>query len=313
MAGLTQQVVDQLRPEEFPLVHKVWRGVAGDPNANVEIVLRQLYHLLALCEAGPELTEVEHADVQRSISAIQDKIAEAFLVPADVSVHCRLVEQVCRLNTRVPATIATSNYDLLVEHACDAARISCFDGFVGGDERKWCVESLPLWVGTVGPTGRFRFYPRAVRLLKLHGSVSWATDGEGIVAFPFGVLPDTGKWLRRLIYPAPPKVSESFDEPYSSLLRHFTRILERPNGLLLTLGFSYRDAHLVEPIRQFLSTPDHTLVALVQQPEGLLTDLLGRPNVVCVSESGAWLDSTHLEDNLDIWQLPHLVRFLEEP
>jgi len=311
MATLTEQVLASLASEEFPLVHKVWDSVKGEAGANIETVLGWLYSLLHVCQTTPDVACVEASEVERCVKAIEQEIARPFLGVGDTSVHRRLMVRMCHLNARAPAVVATCNYDLLVERACEAEQVWCLDGFVGSCQRKWSVESLPLWVGTVEEPRRFRRHEKAVRLLKVHGSVSWATDGDEVVAFPDGAIPEGGKWTRRLVYPTPRKAGESFGEPYSSLLRHFTGLTDRPNGLLVTLGFSYRDSHLAGPIRQFASKADRTLVALVQRPEGALPGLLDQRNVICVGEDKAWVDGRPTDEKLGIWQLPELVSFLE--
>ena len=146
----------------------------------------------------------------------------------------------------------------------------------------------------------------------MHGSVSWATDGESVVDFADSKIPEDGHWQRRLIYPTPRKITESFGEPYSTLLSYFSTVIDRPNALLVTLGFSYRDQHVVERIRQFISNPTHTLVALVRETEQPLEVLLEHPNVICVTNEKAWLDGKQRDETLGIWELPSLVKMLEE-
>lgn len=311
MAALTNKVLGRLPQQDFTLVHDMWESVKGAAGVNIEAVLGKLYSLLDVCDTKPNVARVDRGEVERCLSAVEEEIARPFLVEKDISVHRRLVRRVCDLNSKAPGVVATSNYDLLVERACEAEQVWCLDGFVGSEKRGWSIESLPLWVGTVGERRRFRSHEKSIRLLKLHGSVSWGTDGDQVVAFPGGRIPKGGRWVRRLVYPTPRKVGEGFGEPYSSLLRYFAEVADRPNGLLVTLGFSYRDDHLAEPIKQFVSKPDRTLVALVQRPEGALGDLLEKGNVICIAEDKAWLGGGCSDEKLEIWQLPGLVDFLE--
>lgn len=311
MATLTTEVLRKVTRRRFELVHNIWDIAKIETTANIEIIISRLYSLLAVSSGTPAYTNVNRNEVKRCISALEKQIAEVFLTEGETSIHRRLLQRVCSLNTRAPAVVATSNYDLLLERASEAEEIWCLDGFVGNKQRRWSSDSLHLLLGTIEHQRRFRFHPRAFRLLKLHGSISWATDGDDIVAFPDGMLPPGDRWLRRLVYPTPRKVDESFDEPYSSLLRHFSGAINVSNGLLLTLGFSYRDEHLVAPIKDFITRQGNTLIALVQHPEGELNQLLDRNNVICVSETGAWMDGKSIDDSLDIWQLPALVDFLE--
>jgi hypothetical protein len=309
MDDLTKAILHDLPPSRFPLVHQVWDSVKNDGHANIETVMGRLHQFLAVCRSNPDVMSLDLNEVQACVSEIENSVVSPFLETKDIEVHKRLLQIICQLNITEHPTIATSNYDMLIERACEAAGVWCLDGFVGVNERKWRGESLPLQLGTV--EGRkFHHCRKAIRLLKLHGSVSWVTDGEEIVAHVDGPVLKKAK-KRRMIFPTPRKVSETFDEPYSSLQRQFITALERPNALLVTLGFSYRDAHLVEPIKQFVTRQDHTVVALVRKPEGILNELLTEPNVICVAESGAWLDGRGTEPVGGIWQLPEFVEFLE--
>jgi hypothetical protein len=308
MDDLTKSVLDELPRKQSALLHEIWDGVRGRDGANIETVLGQLYHLLATSQDSSRLVKVSSEEVRECVSKVEAAIARPFLEKRNSELHRRLIAQCCRFNTKEPPVIATSNYDMLVERACDAAGIWCLDGFVGISQRRWRVESLSLRLGTVEKR-TFRDFRGSIRLLKLHGSVSWGTDEEQVTAYPDGSPADT---MRRLmIFPSPRKVSEIHGEPYSSLLRQFSNAIERKNALLFTAGFSYRDAHLVEPIKQFVVRRDHTLVALVRKPEGALNQLLGEPNVICIAKDDAWLTGRRVDAAGEMWQLPQFVEFLE--
>lgn len=71
--------------------------------------------------------------------------------------------------------VFTTNYDLILEKALDACRISYFDGFVGTVERRFQPESFDqdLYLPTQTDERRLLRVPDVVYLYKLHGSITW--------------------------------------------------------------------------------------------------------------------------------------------
>jgi len=73
-----------------------------------------------------------------------------------------------RKSGQIDVTVATTNYDRAIEHACQRYGVVPIDGFGPFAEREWAS-----WDG---------FGPSGLRLLKLHGSTDWyQVRGTGAV------------------------------------------------------------------------------------------------------------------------------------
>jgi SIR2-like domain len=149
-----------------------------------------------------------------------------------------------------PVEVFTTNYDLVLERAMEAAGVPFFDGFVGSVEPFFAPES-------VDPVGRAELQevspPRAwTRIWKLHGSISWrlvpATPADRIARV--GQIEDaTGELM---IFPSREKYAESRRLPFITLQDRFRHFLAGGEALLLVLGYSFSDEHLNEILLQGL-------------------------------------------------------------
>lgn len=169
----------------------------------------------------------------------------------------------------------TTNYDLLFETALEAARVPYFDGFSGGhapffDPVTVAGDDLPA---------------RWVRLWKLHGSLGWMVEDGRVVR--------TGSYdSTELIYPDHLKYDLTQKQPYASLFERLKRFLTTPDTLLLTTGFSFRDAHICAVIDEALAVNANTSVFAFQyldlaSEEPACKLAYDRPNVSVYASDGA--------------------------
>ena len=136
----------------------------------------------------------------------------------------------------------TTNYDRIMEYVTEYADIALDDGF--GESKN---DSVAPWT---------REFKNKFRLYKLHGSVTYYVDRQSAPSNEFlrldrgYPLPDPDFRLSRqgraleplMVLPALEK--EAMDDPYGYLTHIFTETLSK-GGLLVTMGTSLRDVHLV--------------------------------------------------------------------
>lgn len=137
-------------------------------------------------------------------------------------------------------TIATLNYDRSVELLAAADGVEVDTG-------------IETWTSKA----RWRWRPTGVRLLKLHGSIDWCLDTERPDP---GLLPS--KRIRVTSDPlgekAPPAIIFGLrgklraDGPFLDLLARFRDDLRQANELVV-VGYSFRDDHVNEAIREWLN------------------------------------------------------------
>lgn len=136
----------------------------------------------------------------------------------------------------------TTNYDRILEYVSEYTDIALDDGF-GTSES----ELVAPWTGDF--SGKMRLY-------KLHGSVTYYVDRQHAEAREFlrldrgYPLPDPdfrlsrqGRELQPLMV-LPTLEKEAMDDPYGNLMHVFTETLST-GGLVIAMGTSLRDAHLV--------------------------------------------------------------------
>jgi hypothetical protein len=157
-------------------------------------------------------------------------------LPPERTAYQELVSWIGGTQRPHPIEIFTTNYDLLLEEAFEAAKAPYFDGFTGGhapffDPVTVSGDDLPS---------------RWSRLWKLHGSLGWKLDN--------GVVVRTGGYdCSELIYPDHLKYDLTQKQPYSALFERLKDFLLSPDTLLLTTGFSFRDAHICAVLDEALA------------------------------------------------------------
>ena len=169
----------------------------------------------------------------------------------------------------------TTNYDLLLEGAFERAKAPYFDGFTGGhtpffDPVTVAGDDLP---------------PRWSRVWKLHGSLGWRIE-DGVV------IRSGGFDCSELVYPDHLKYDSTQKQPYSALFERLKSFLLTPDTILLTVGFSFRDAHINAVLDEALAMNANTAVLAFQfQPiafeEGACKLAFEHPNMSVYASDGA--------------------------
>lgn len=184
----------------------------------------------------------------------------------------------------------TTNYDRLIEYACDLAGIRALDRFVGALTpvfRSSRVD-VDLHYNPPGIRGEPRYLEGVVRLTKLHGSVDWRWDERQLRRYgiPFGAEPTHPDVIREpldsvMIYPNPAKDIDTLYYPYAELFRDLSAAVCRPNSALVTYGYGFGDDHVNRVIKDMLTIPSTHLVIISYDHAGgripRFCDEVGRP------------------------------------
>lgn len=162
--------------------------------------------------------------------------------------------------------VLTTNYDNVIETYCEEARISLANGFersFHGNRREW--------------TGKFENMERgALRLVKMHGSVTWQRDGDAVLEL--GRPGARGEEHDVMIYPE--KGLKRYDENiFPELERRFGEVLANTD-LLVVIGYSFRDEGINRMIKQRLAAKGQkgkmTLLYVDPNPNSGMSGLFGR-------------------------------------
>lgn len=244
--------------------------------ANIESILTRI-RLLHQALGPAKVNELDSAGYRLLGEEICKKIGDVVGagLPNERNPYTDLVAWVSGTLRAHAIEIFTTNYDLLFEEAFERARTPYFDGFTGGhapffDPVSVASDDLPA---------------RWSRLWKLHGSLGWALEGSAVVR-------GRGRTATQLVYPDHLKYELTQKQPYSALFERLRQFLLSPDTLLLTTGFSFRDAHICAVLDESLAMNANASV-LAFQYMGLAAEepacklAYDRPNLSVYAADGA--------------------------
>lgn len=157
--------------------------------------------------------------------------------------------------------IFTTNYDLFLERAIDELlkkeNFIFNDGARGYFDRVLDSSNFNRTVSYRGLSEKYIDEIPSLTLIKPHGSVNWKKEENAnnilikrnVEKSPYLVLPN-GK---------EPRTTYEGDHFYS-MLRMFQLELDKPNTLLIVIGFSFQDRHIAEMIRRATENPEIMIV-----------------------------------------------------
>ncbi|WP_229655335.1 SIR2 family NAD-dependent protein deacylase [Burkholderia pseudomallei] len=271
---LTRAAIAGLDPTQEAAVAAIREDLGA--NANIETILsriRLLQQALGTTKVNG-LDGTEYSDLGKAICEKIGAVVAASL-PLDRNAYTELVAWVSGTLRAHSVEIFTTNYDLLFEEAFEHARAPYFDGFSGGsspffDSVSVASDDLPA---------------RWSRLWKLHGSIGWALENGSIVR-------GKGRTATQLVYPDHLKYDLTQKQPYSALFERLKHFLLSPDTLLMSIGFSFRDAHICAVLDEALAMNANTAVIAFQyrnrqDEEPACRLALDRPNLSVYAADGA--------------------------
>ena len=255
VAGLTKQVLTALEGEYEKQFLELKRELA--PKDDIETLLSRVRSLAKVI--GPaKIHGLDGPGYAKLGEQICDEIGGVVDVslPAKGSAYSEIVTWIVGASRDHPVEIFTTNYDLLMEEALERVRAPYFDGFTGGrdpffDPVTVSNNDLP---------------PRWTRLWKLHGSLGWDSNSKG------EVVRNGKSSSKHLVFPEHLKYDQTQKAPYAALLDRLRAFLATPDTLLISLGFSFADAHISARIDEGLAgNPSATVFAFQYQNLNLET------------------------------------------
>jgi hypothetical protein len=185
-------------------------------------------------------------------------------------------QSILALHRIAPLHIFSTNYDRIVEFACDYFRFSYSDGY------ETTTQPVANWTGQ---------FDADVRIVKLHGSVNWYVDDPGgalhrldrgysLPAYDFR-LTRSGQLLRPLMI-IPTLEKEALGDPYIELAMRFTDVLKETR-VLIVAGNSLRDRH----IRSYIHGRINSLHVLLVGPRtSRKREIFGQPERTHALDAG---------------------------
>lgn len=236
VAGLTKLVLDELETEYGMQIAELKKELA--PKDDIETLLSRIRSLAKVI--GPaKIHDLDGPGYAQFGERVCEEIGKVVTVTLPVSntAYSDIVTWITGAGRDHPIEIFTTNYDLLLEEALERVRAPYFDGFTGGREPFFD----PVTVSNNDLPARW------TRLWKLHGSLGWCSNGKEEVI-------RSGKDnARHLVFPEHLKYEQTQKAPYAALLDRLRAFLATPDTLLISIGFSFADAHISARIDEGLA------------------------------------------------------------
>lgn len=222
---------------------------------------KNLEKLLSLANIAKSFINDPTIDIEVTIRIIEGLIKEnCTLKLSDDAPHLLFVEKITKRKVTLPRVkIFTLNYDTLFEQAGRKKNFTIIDGFSFSHPRTFSGRNFDLDI-VARNSSRVKeednFIQKVFHLYKPHGSVDWTKENNEIIQ------KDNVEWPL-MIFPKDSKYESSYEQPYFEMMSRFQQNLRNENVLLICIGFSFNDKHLVTAIIEALEqNPSFRLVVV---------------------------------------------------
>jgi hypothetical protein len=140
--------------------------------------------------------------------------------------------------------VVTTNYDTLIEQACDRLGVPVCTGFVGHTECRFDWEAAMRemesgWALHRGGRAANRYRPH-VRLYKPHGSLDWFRFDDGLYADASVMYATDNEHHRQIVTPGKTKHEAILQGVFRDIIRHADEALQRAKAYLF-VGYGFND------------------------------------------------------------------------
>lgn len=163
--------------------------------------------------------------------------------------HSLFIEKITKRKVTLPRVkIFTLNYDTLFEQAGRKKNFTIIDGFSFSHPRTFSGRNFDLDIVSRNSSRvkeEDNFVQKVFHLYKPHGSVDWTKEGYDIIQKDEVANP-------LMIFPKDSKYESSYEQPFFEMMSRFQQNLRNENVLLICVGFSFSDKHIVTAIVEAL-------------------------------------------------------------
>ena len=172
----------------------------------------------------------------------------------------QIVENLNMSNSRETprrANIFTTNYDFFIEKAFDQVsqnyKFVINDGATGYFDRVLESSNFDQVVSYKGMNDNYISEIPSISLIKPHGSVNWERDEDDEIIYIRSKVVNEPV----IVKPTGFESNDTFSQNhFFSMLRFFTNELDKPQSVLLVIGFSFQDKHIAKMVKRAIANPE---------------------------------------------------------
>lgn len=213
--------------------------------------IKNLEKLLSCANSAKEYVSDNIFNIEDIINKIEKLIKTSceLDLPKN-SPHKEFLEKITKRKVTLPrAKIFTLNYDTLFEQAGKQGNFTMIDGFSFSFPRIFSGRNFDYDI-VQRDNSRVKdednFVRKVFHLYKPHGSVDWERMNNGDIKQSENVQ------NALMIYPKDSKYESSYEQPFFEMMTRFQQNLRNDNVLLICIGFSFNDKHIVTTILEAL-------------------------------------------------------------
>jgi len=237
---------DFVSQNELSKIKNVIENISNKPmeeQLNSLITIREFYHLT---------NDRKEQIVDKIISKIKESLLDKYVNSVNYNklyLHEVMLMKLRSFGCLDRVCFNTLNYDLAFEYVLDKLGIDYDNGFSGFVNRKFDHKSLQ--------------YSHKTKLVKLHGSVNWVFDKrDNTIKEIQPIFSENGdviisKKEHVLIYPTEQKLYQTYNAPYSELMRSMLNYFESERNVILVIGYRYADEHINEILYKAVANPNN--------------------------------------------------------
>lgn len=234
---------DIANEEKYSLIAgDLTNALAGDVETRLNSfnVLKEYYALTSNSEKLSLINEL--------ISEVKQDLLDNYVCGLDYSklvYHEMFLLKLRSFGVLNKTSIFTPNYDLAFEYSFDKLKEEYSSGFTGFINRRFSISSFD------------KYQPNIV---KIHGSLNWRFDQESQEIKEYqpvfkGNFVDSCQIGDAIIYPTSEKLFQTYNTPYSELLRFMLDRLQVNKNVVFVMGYKYGDEHINDVLLKSLSNP----------------------------------------------------------
>ena len=196
------------------------------------------------------LEDISKASEEEIIKAVLKRYSEFIKVILQLLYHANSRQVTKNIN------IFTTNYDLFIEKSLD--ELMKYESFVFNDgsngyfNRILDSANYNKSVAYRGLNDNYLNDLPTLSLIKPHGSMNWERDQEGNILIRQSVVENPV-----VVKPTGIEGQETFlNNHFHDMLRVFQLELDKPQSILIVIGFSFQDKHIAKMLNRSLKNPE---------------------------------------------------------
>ena len=203
--------------------------------------------------------------------------------------------------------IITSNYDLLIEHACDKHRFPCITGFTGGIEKKldWnrACEQMTYTknISKGNKKAKAERIRKHFRLYKPHGSINWFKKGESIVE-DNSLTYSNHENERLIVTPGKAKFQKVLtDNTFRELIHKIDPAIKQSKGYIF-IGYGFNDSDIETTLEEQLCRYGKPGIIITKSLSGNAKTLISKADnlwAICEDENNNQNTLVYNKSNID--------------